>query len=213
MTCTSVVTGQWTSALQATSCAATKDTPAPTETEAPQLLPPPFASLAGSSDLGAQIAALLVCASREQKEAARQSRQAAEKAQCAAEERELDKMGEEADLKLASGIIQGTAQVAAGSMNAGSAWRGDETRQLWSGIAKSTEGDAKLKSAIVDHFAADSAQEAKAAAFEAGHAKTAVDDARDLDKDAKEMMSRALSYYKEYLTAKADTQRATLLKA
>lgn len=180
---------------------------------APELLPSPLDQLSASSDIGAQIAGLLVCASREQKEAARQSRQAAEKAQCAAEERELEKMGDEADFKLASGIVQGTAQVAAGSTTAGSARANDTMNKVCAGVAKSVEGDAKIKSAIIDHFAADSAQAAKRAGFDAGHSKTAVDDARDLDKDAKEMMNRALGYYKEYLTAKADAQRATLLKA
>jgi hypothetical protein len=178
-----------------------------------ELLPSPLDRLSASSDLGAQLAGLLVCASREQKEAARQSRQAAEKTQCAAEERELEKMGDEADFKLASGIVQGTAQVAAGSMTAGSVRSSDAAKQVFAGIGKSVEGDGKIKSAILDHFAADSAQGAKRAAFDAGHAKTAVDDARDLDKDAKEIMNRAIGYYKEYLTAKADTQRATLLKA
>lgn len=123
-------------------------------------------------------------------------------------------MGDEADLKLVSGILQGTAQVAAGSMTAGVAGTTSEAKKaMWSGMAKVVEGGGKLNSAVADHFAADAAQAAKRASFDAGHAKTAVDDARDLDKDAKEMMNRAIGYYKEYLTAKADTQRATLLKA
>jgi hypothetical protein len=177
------------------------------------LLPSPLDQLSASSDIGAQIAGLLVCASREQKEAARQSRNAAETAQRAAEDRELDKMSDEADLKLASGIVQGTAQIAAGSITAGSACSSAATSKLCGGVAKAVEGDGKLKSAFIDHFAADAAQGAKRAAFDAGHAKTAIDDARDLDKDAKEMMNRALGYYKEYLSAKSDTQRAALLKA
>jgi hypothetical protein len=177
------------------------------------LLPSPLDQLSTSTDIGAQIAGLLVCLSREQKETARQSRQAAEKAQCAAEDRELENMRDEADLKLVSGIAQGTAQIAAGAMTAGSAASSEVTKGIWSGMSKVVEGGGKLNSAIIDHFAGDAAQGAKRASFDAGHAKTAVDDARDLDKDAKEMMNRAIGYYKEYLTAKADTQRATLLKA
>jgi hypothetical protein len=185
------------------------------ETHERQLLPAPFATLAGSADVGAQITALLVCASREQRQEAREARQAAETAQLSAEKAELSKMQDEANLKLASGIVSGGAQVAAGALTIGSAASAAEssTARALGGWATGTEAVGKLGGTALDYGASGASSAAKAANQRAGHAKSAVEDARDLDKDAKEMLNRALGYYKEYLTAKADTQRATLLKA
>lgn len=178
-----------------------------------ELLPAPFATLEGSADVGAQITALLVCASREQKQEAREARQSAETAQRSAEERELSKMSDEANCKLASGLVSGATQVAAGAMTVGAAGAATDTAKTLEGAATATQGFGKLDSACLDYYASDASKGAKEANQRAGHAKTAVEDARDLDKDAKEMLNRALGYYKEYLTAKADTQHATLLKA
>lgn len=191
------------------------DPNAPTEVQRRELLPAPFATLAGSADVGAQITALLVCASREQRQDAREARQAAENAQQSAEDAELSKMKDEANLKLASGVVQGTAQVAAGALTAGSAGSAAEsaTARTYTSVAKATEGAGKIGSTVLDYGASGAASAGKAASQRAGHAKTAIEDARDLDKDAKELLNRALGYYKEYMTAKADTQRATLLKA
>lgn len=170
------------------------------------LLPLPFAELAGSGDLGAQIAALIVKAAREQKVAAHATRATAEKAQRAADDKELADMKEASDARFTAGLIAGGTQVASGALSMG----GNSYGQA---AGKMTEGAGKAVGSYYEKDAEMANVEAKKDQQASGRAKTAIDDARDMDKDAKEMLNRALSYYKEYLTAKSDTMRATLLRA
>jgi hypothetical protein len=168
------------------------------------LLPGPLNELASSSDVGAQLAGLIVKSAYDQQEGARETRKMSECAQRDAEDRQLQAMRDEADSTLMSGLMEGGTQIAGGAMNLGGAS---------AGASAAVEGMGKVDSAFAKHDANMSKEAATAQEQIAAREKRAVDDARDTDKDAKEMLNRALGYYKEYLTAKADTQRATLLKA
>lgn len=178
-----------------------------------ELLPGPFAELGNNSDIGAKIAALIVNASREQKESARSAREHAEVAQRAADDKELEAMHDEATWKCAAGVIEGGATAVSGGIGVVTASAGGVAEKTWKGITTGIEGSGKGSGAVAGLVANRSAEDVKKWEQTSGREKRAVDDARDLDKDAKEMLNRALSYYKEYLTAKNDAQRATLLKA
>jgi hypothetical protein len=174
------------------------------------LLPPPMQALATSGDIGAQVSALILEVGRDQKKAARVAREAAEAAQRAAEERELQAMRDQADTKLASGVLSGTMQIASASVCL-SGINGDaQSAQLQS---KLVDGVARLQTSVLDYGAEREGRMAKAAGNTASREKTAVEDARDADKDAKATIDKALDLYKEYQTAKADAQRAAFLKA
>lgn len=178
-----------------------------------ELMPGPFEALACSNDIGAQLTTLIVKASREQKESARECRRSAEESQRAAEERQLEEMRDQADAKLTAGLVEGAAKVAGGTGGLFTAASDKLTQMYTESASKIGEGAAAGVAAVYRHSADHDGVDAKAAEQDADRAKRAAGDARDVEKDAKELLDRALSYYKEYLTAKSDTQRATLLRA
>lgn len=188
----------------------TQETPAEDANEA--LLPGPFEALSGTNDIGAQLTTLIVKASREQKESARACRRSSEEAQRAADEKELQEMRDSADSKLAAGIVEGVATAAGGAIQIGTAST-EKGRAVGAGAAGVCQGAGKAGALWASSDAARHDVAAKGAGQEADRAKRSVEDARDLEKDAKALLDRALDYYKEYLSAKADTQRATLLRA
>jgi hypothetical protein len=169
--------------------------------------------LASSSDIGAQLASLVLTSAHQQREAARESRKASEIAQRQAEDRELDAMKAEADHKLVAGLFESGASVASGAMTVVSAGSDAPTAKRLEGSGAIVKGLGTLDAAFANHDAATAAEAGKVQSQIAAREKRAADDARDIGRDAREQIDRALSYYKEYLTAKSDTQRATLLKA
>lgn len=177
------------------------------------LLPDPFTELAHNGDVGAQIAALLVKTAQQQKEAARGAREAAEQAQRAADDEELSAMESQADCKLLAGVIEGAANIGGGAVGIGSAAGSPEARERGRGIASVAQGAGKIAGAVGAHHADMHGLDAKSAEQTSGRERRAAEDARDLGKDAADLLDRALGYYKEYMTAKSDVQRATLLRA
>jgi len=180
------------------------------QTEDANLLPEPMQALATSTDLGAQIAGLILLAGHEQRKSAKLSREAAEAAQKAAEERELKAMHEQATAKLAAGVVGGVMEIqSAAALGSGV----DGNRLVAEVKSKVIDGFAKVDTALLNYVADGFGEDAKRAANGASHAKSAIDDARDQDKDARDTINKALDLYKEYLGAKADAQRAAFLKA
>jgi hypothetical protein len=190
-------------------CAVNEGSQRPGATHPEALLPQPFAELASNADIGAQIAALIVSVAREQKESARAARATAERAQATADKKELSAMEDQADAKLLAGLAEGGAKVAAGGIGIGSVGKS----KAWTGLAQVIEASGKVGSTFKNHDADMAGLEEKRWGQISTREGRAVGDASDLEKDAKEMLDRAISYYKEYLTAKSDTQRATLLRA
>jgi len=176
-------------------------------------LPGPLGELGNSADIGAQLASLVLTSAHQQKEVARESRRASEIAQREAENQELDAMRREAECKLTAGLFESGASVASGAMTVVGAGSEKVTETRLTGSAAIVKGLGTLDAALANHDAATAAEAGRAQSSVAAREKRAADDARDLGRDAKEQIDRALSYYKEYLTAKSDTQRATLLKA
>jgi hypothetical protein len=173
-------------------------------------LPLPMQALATSGDIGAQVSALILEVGHDQKKAARVAREAAETAQRAAEEHELQAMHDQAAAKLASGVLAGTVEIASAAVGFTGINGDAQSAELKS---KLISGFGKIETTVLDYGADRDGRMAKAAGNAASREKTAVDDARDAEKDAKQTIDKALDLYKEYQTAKADAQRAAFLKA
>lgn len=177
------------------------------------LLPDPLSELGQSGDVGAQIASLIVNMAREQKKAARDARVAAEAAQREAEEEELDAMNDKAAWKLGAGLIEGATKAVSGAIGIrGAGLEGPKAKCL-EGTAKLVEAGGKMESTVFSFVADGKEVDAKRAEQYAARQKRAGDEQRNNERDAAALVDKALGYYKEYLTAKADTQRATLLRA
>lgn len=187
--------------------------PAEAQDRERSLLPPAMQALATSSDLGAQISALILELGHEQKKSAHVAREAAEQAQRAAEAKELDAMRAEADAKLAAGIAGGACKIASAGASASGIGGTEDDKQLAACFAKTYEAIGEIDQALLKHDADLHGIAAKRAGNAASRERTAIDDARDHEKEAKEAIAKALDLYKEYQAAKADAQRAAFLKA
>jgi len=223
-----------TSAVDAGGRAPATSSQAPSE--GTHLLPDPIHALLNSGDPGAEMAALVLQSAKEDKKIGRSIRDAEERAQQAAEAAQLAKMQEKADSAYMAGLASGFGTVASGLVSAVGASKVGEASKLdadranaspniktpasatsvemvWGAYGKLTEGTGKL---VATHFqgeADDADVEATHQEQLAGRHKRAVDDARDQVRDAKDLVDRTLSFYKEYTTAKADAQRAAFIKA
>jgi len=186
------------------------------------ILPAPnheVATMARGSDLGGEIAALLIEVGYEQKKDAKAARDQAEKALEADNKRQTDAMQKAADYRLASGIVSGTSMIASGvfqvgaSTCVGSDGKATPKADAWKGYSTGSEGAGKVGSAILDHAASMADIDAKKAEQDATRDGKTVDDERDAAKDARDLINRAVSYYKEYLQAKNDAMKAAIMHA
>jgi hypothetical protein len=177
------------------------------------LLPAPFEALATSNDIGAQLTALIVKTSHQQKAIARESRRSAEHAQRDAEDHQLDAMRDQADAKFAAGLLEGATKVGSGASGLGTTGGSDACKAYGKASSSMGDGMSEIAGALYKREADLDGVDAKDAEQSADRAGRAAKDAREVETDAKEMLDRALGYYKEYLTAKSETQRATLLRA
>ena len=182
------------------------------------LLPAPnpqVAQLAMGSDLGGQIAALLIESGYSEKKSAHEARQAAEKQQAEHDQEQLDAMQSEADTKMMSGIVGGVATAGQGVCQIGASFNSmnSEPARRWEGFGKLSEAGGKLGTTLLDHSAAMDNIHAKAAEQASERDKRAIDDERDNEKDAKDLINRAIDYYKEYTSAKSDCSKAAIMRA
>lgn len=200
------------------------------------LLPPPpgaFASL-DTGDVGAALAKLVLENAHAQRKENRIARDAAEKAQAAAEEKQLEEMRQGADARLTSGLMSGgltlgaaactlasagpsgqAASIGEGASASDLATKGKATNAAasWNAGSRAFEGSGKVLGSVADHGAAAHDREATRAEHDAGREKRRGDDAKESVDDAKRMIDRTLDFYRAYLTAKADTQKAAILRA
>ena len=209
--------------------------------DAAPLLPDPMHSILASGDPGAELAMLVLATAKEDKKIGRSIRAAEERAQEAAEVKQLDRMREKADASFTAGLIGGLSTAGSGlvsvagagatanasikdakAANEAIARLGENAKapsmaasveSAWSGGAKVAEGLGKASAAYFQHEADDADIEATHQEQIAGRHKRAVDDARGQVDDAKELIDRAIGFYKEYVTAKSDAQRAAFLRA
>lgn len=183
-----------------------------------EMLPHPgISELLSSSDTGSKIAAMMMMMSREQRDSARETRRMEERAETAAQCSELQAMRESADAKYDGAMAQAGLQIAGGAMSlcssAADANNATGAKMTYDSLGTGTKAGSDFAKAYGEHKAAGHDIEAKAAANEASTAKRAQDDARDLEKDAKDLMNRVMSFYKEYVTSKEDATKAALHRA
>ncbi len=194
------------------------DTPEASEATNADMLPSPaMQELMAGGDAGAQIAAMMMMMSKQQRQSARETRRGAEKAEDAAQRHELDAMRSAADERLEGATKEailkgfgGACTMAAGAADAGGDKAGTGALK---GASEGSFGLAGYARAEGDHAAAGRDVEAKAEGNAASTAKREIDDARDAEKDAKDLMNRVMSFYKEYATAKEDASKAALHRA
>jgi hypothetical protein len=213
-------------------------TPAPPRAAEPgaSLLPPPadgFASL-DTGDVGAALAKLVLENAYAQRKENRTARAAAEKAQEVAEQKQLAEMREAADDRLWSGIVSGGLTVASAMCTFASAGpsgqaaligdgadhaqrsiraRATNAAMSWKAGSEALGGTAKILGSVIDNGATAHDREATRAEHDAAREKRNGDDAQSSADDAKRMIDRALDFYRDYLTAQADAQKAAIMRA
>lgn len=185
-----------------------------TTSEAPALMPESkTAQLMASGDLGAMITAMLLEAGTHSRETSRKAKDAAARQEEAASSRKIEHMKEQADKKFLAGMASSGGSFLSGVATISSAVCNKTDPAIFKGSGAGIEGVGIGASAFWSREA-DAANEASAQAErEMTQAKRAVESASDGEKDARELLRRALDHYKSFLSAKDDASRAAILKA
>lgn len=178
---------------------------------APSTLPDAnLSELKSSGDVASMIAALLLEAGKASREISRRARDAAAAAEDAAHARKIEHMESAASARFAAGLASGSCQVVGGGAAVtGNLWHNDP-------LAKSKdcfEGSGVIGKAFGDLNAASHDMEKERAERELTQAKRNVEAAGDMDKDAKDLIRRAMGYYGDYIRAKDDATKAALFRA
>lgn len=181
-------------------------------TESSLMPEPSFFSLAGG-DPGAELAMLVLESAQEDKRFSRTAREAEERAQEAAEQLQLKAMQEKADADYASGLVGGFTTAACGLVGLAGTGASEGTAKTLGDVTKSMEGGTKVASTSFDHASKMMDMEAKHQEHLAGRHRRTAEDARDQVKDAKALIDRTIAFFKEYTAAKAEAQRAALIRA
>ena len=166
-----------------------------------------------SGDLGAMIAAMLLETGARSRETARNAKDAAMKAEEAACEQKIQKMEVEAKKKLFAGLAGAAATGLPGVASFASAAMPKVDARVFQGSGAISDSMSKGAGALWSYEADDAKREIAQAEREITQAKRAVENASDDDKDAKDLLRRALDHYKEFATAKEDAKRAALFRA
>lgn len=163
-----------------------------------------------SGDTGAMIAALLLESGKASREVARKARDAAAAAEDAAHADKIEHMESAATSRMIGGIAGGGCQAAGGTAAVfGSVARNDP----WLQSKPIFEGGGTIGKSLGDFAATNADIEKEHADRALTQAKRGVESAGETDKDAKELLRRALGYYGEYVRAKDDATRAALFRA
>jgi hypothetical protein len=178
--------------------------------DAPSLMPASATTLASSGDVGAMIAALLLESGAASRETAKLLKDAAAAAEDAAHARKLDEMSTAADRKLGAGLAVGIGEIGQGGLGFSGAATKDDRLGAASPGAKGLGDAAK---AGFDYLASSNDEEVAKADRAMTQAKRNVESAGDIDKDAKDLLRRAMSHYADYVRAKDDASKAALFRA
>lgn len=202
------------------------------------LLPEPALSRRPCGDPGAELAMLVLEAAKEDKKIGRTIREHEELAQRASEDAQLDAMERKADASFTAGMIGGFTTAASAFASFGAAAASCEASTVdaknsnlarkggptvaetarsvdlhWDGVTKSIEATGKIGSALAQRDADRADREVTKQAQIAGRHQRAGEEAREAVRDAKELVDRVIGFYKEYVAAKADAERAALMRA
>jgi hypothetical protein len=173
--------------------------------DAAALLPAP--SMVGlGGDTASEIAALVLAMARDDRAAARNSRDQQEALARSAEGAELDAMKRHSDDAFAAAMLGGASTAIAGGVTLGGVRQSD-------GAAKIIEGGGKMAGAIAQQAADEASVDVTASEQLAGRFHRAADEQRDEMKAARDLGDQAATFFKEYVAARADAQKALLFRA
>ena len=175
--------------------------------------PEPAAFRLPAGDVGAELAKLVLEASHADKKLGREIRDSEEKAQLDAEKAQLAALREKAEENFKAGLASGIASIGSGAAGAGTAGCEEPGRQAGTSGGKALEGLGQIVSAVSKQHADMADEEATRQQQLASHHQRASEDSRDAIGDAKDLIDRALDFYKEYNAAKADAQKAAFLRS
>lgn len=181
--------------------------------ETSSLLPEPGQDLVLQGDLGAQLTAIILKTAHEQRGMAKVARESSDRAQEAAETREVDAMRSAAELRLLSGCISGLGTMASGTIGFFGAKAEGASLKRIEGSAKAVGGASDASAKVTDYFATRHDEAAKLAGQSASRHRRSGDEAREVERDAKQTVTRALDLYKQYLSAKGESLKAAILRA
>lgn len=203
----------------------TSPSSAPAGAAGARLLPDPVDSLCASGDPGAMMAALIIKSAKEERSTSEQARDAEAAIQDCEERNEVAAMHAQADDIRYEGIAKGLSEVGSGALTVASGSAQVDTARaptkaasdVFNGHAKSYDGAGRIASGVGELYSKQLAangkeHEATAKMHEqaATHAKHSVDSSDDDVKDARELFKKALDFYHEYATSKAQADAAAL---
>lgn len=177
------------------------------------LITDPVESGIQGDDPGIAVMMLVIKNARAEKKISKSIRECEERAQESADDAQLAAMREKAFDAYVGGLIGGAATVASGAATGAGAPMDAVMKQRCDAAGKVIEGTGKIASTFKQHEADEDGVEVTKQEQIASRHKRSADDAREATKDAKDLADRAVGYFKEYVTAKSEERRATLMRA
>jgi hypothetical protein len=150
---------------------------------------------------------------RDDRAAARTSRDQQEALARSAEGAQLDAMKRRSDEAFAASMMGGAATAVSGGMTLAELGLPDKAAAGLAGGAKVVEAGGKMASAFAQCAADDASVDTTANEQLAGRFHRAADDQRDEMKSARDLGDQAVTFFKEYVAARADAQKALLFRA
>lgn len=169
-------------------------------------------------DVDAQIAALMLVSSHEQRESLQKARQATEERLEASEDEQVKSMREQADAIEKAGFWKGAAQMCegAGQIAAGGFGLGTDAQEpaqsLSAGTGKAGGAGLDFIGGEYDREAAEKNADATAAGNRADADKRTLDDVRGDDKDARDTARKALDMVEQLQNTQAAMNQAALFQ-
>ena len=178
--------------------------------DAPPLMPQkPERELMASGDLGAMITAMLLESGKEARKSARAAKDAAGAAEDAAFERKIEDMKDAADARFAAGLGSAGGTGLSGVVTMVSPFSRDTANK---GSAASIDALGKGGSVWATEVASQQDREVEKAERCVKQAGRSIESANDADKDAKELIEKALQFYAEYANGQNDMKKAALFR-
>jgi hypothetical protein len=169
-------------------------------------------------DVDAQIAALMLVSSHEQRKSLHQARQAAEKHLEASEHKQVQSMRDQADAIETAAVLKGVGQMCegAGQITAGGFALGTNdqaaAQAMSTGTGQVGGSGFDIVGSYYDHKGAEKSADATAAGNRADADKRTLDDIRDNDRDARDVAHKALDMVDRLEETRAAMNQAALFK-
>ena len=172
------------------------------------------AEMMTSGDVGSMIAAMLLEAGAHARETARRQKETALEREEQAETAKIHAMSSEASDRMWGGLADAAGGAVSGAAEISTAVLPNVNPKLLSGSGVGAKSGLQgLSSAYWNKNADDDKQDAAKADRKITQAKRNVESASDNDKDARDLIRRALDHYKDFISAKDEAKHAALFRA